>query len=434
MKKLYVVSLGCPKNLVDSERAVSLFLRNNYSITFDVNAATSILINTCAFITSAVKESSRVIGEFIKLKKDGKIKEIFVFGCLVSRFKEALIDRYPEVDLFVDVESLDKVELFLKGKVDDCKILSSRNYFYYQSRFLLTSSHVAYLKISDGCDNFCSYCSIPYIRGRFTSRKIKDIVNEAEVLASCGVKELVIVSQDSLRYGIDIYGKYKIIEILEKLENISSIRWIRLMYLYPSLITRELIRHVKHSEKVLGYFDIPIQHASDKILKLMNRRYTLKELRGVFDMIYSEIENASIRINLIVGFPTEDEKDFKKILYFVDSYPINYINIFKYSPQKGTASFNLGKIDKNIVEKRYRILLEKASVKIDELNKKITGKSFYIIADKENFGRSYMDAPDIDGYFVTSTGMKPGLFYKVNVKKCRGRKRYSVILDKSWLS
>lgn len=429
MKKLYVVSLGCPKNLVDSERAVSIFLNNGYSLSFDVEKSHSVLINTCAFIDCAVRESNLVIREFIKLKKEKKIKELFVLGCFVSRFKDSLIKKYPDVDLFIDLESFDKLEDFLVSKKSDCRFISSRNYFYYPSRFLLTSKHVAYLKISDGCDNFCSYCLIPYIRGRFISRDLNSIIEEAKTLSHIGVKELVIVSQDSLRYGIDIYKEYKIIKLLEKLEDISGIKWIRLMYLYPSLISKELIEHIKKSKKILNYFDIPLQHISDKILKIMNRKYYSKDIRKIFDMIYSELKYPSVRTNFIVGFPYEDEKDFKQIIDFIDYYPINYINIFKYSPQRGTASFNLERPDRKLVQERYKILLNKASAKIDELNKNISNKVFMIIADTNRIGRSYMDAPDIDGHFLLNYDVRPGHFYKVSVINCEGKKRYASVLE-----
>ncbi|MCX7641288.1 MAG: 30S ribosomal protein S12 methylthiotransferase RimO [Elusimicrobiales bacterium] len=428
MKRLYVVSLGCPKNLVDTERTLSVFLKNGYHFSFNQNQCDSVLINTCAFIKSAVKESEEVINEFVDLKMKGKIKEIFVCGCLVSRFKKKLIDRYLDVDLFVDIESLDLLGKFLSGKINKVKLLSSRKYFYNPSRFLLTFPHIAYLKISDGCSNFCSYCTIPYIRGSFKSRKFKNIVDEAKLLADLGVKEIIIVSQDSLRYGIDLYSSYKIIKLLQNLEKINGIKWIRLLYLYPSLINDRLIKYIKQSEKIVNYFDIPIQHISNKILKLMNRKYDSKKVRYIIDRIYNEIPDASIRTNFIVGFPYEDEEDVKELIKFINQYPINYINVFKYSREFSTAAYNFKQIPKKDIDKRYKNISKLVSQKIDELNKRILSKEFVVLADTDSKARSYMDAPDIDGYFSATTNFKPSNFYKVRVITTEGLLRVCEIL------
>lgn len=419
MKRFSIISLGCPKNLVDSEKIADIMYKQGY-ILENKEKLDTVIINTCAFIKDAQKESDSVIKEQLKLKDNKKVRRVVVAGCLVSRYLTNIRELYPQVDLFIDT-SPNKSTFYRDGIV-------SLDLFDYHSRFLLTRKHLAYLKISEGCDNRCSYCAIPSIKGRFRSRRMKDIIDEVKALSDVGVKELVIISQDTLRYGMDLYGKTKLLSLLERIEAINGIKWIRLMYLYPSLISSEIVRFIKNSKKVLHYFDIPLQHVSDKILKLMNRKYDYKRIRMIFDMIYKEIDDACIRANFIVGFPYEDDNDFKKLKDFINHYPLTYINIFKYSREEGTPSYNLSPLPTKVVNERYKKLITLASKKIDEFNKKIEGKVFTIIADSKRRGRSYMDAPEIDGYFETDKDVKEGCFYKVCVKKAYGLRRRCVLV------
>ncbi|MGC8867136.1 MAG: 30S ribosomal protein S12 methylthiotransferase RimO, partial [Elusimicrobiales bacterium] len=418
MKRFHLVSLGCPKNLVDSERIADIFVRNGYIFTSEIECDV-VIINTCSFLSSATRESDRVIKKFIDFKKKGAIKKVVVAGCMVSRYKQSILKRYPDVDAFVDVESLDGLERFVTTRSSQ-RLISTSSYFHHSSRFLLTKNHVAYLKISEGCNNMCSYCVIPNIRGYFRSRNIEELIAEAKALADCGVRELVLISQDTLRYGSDIYGKKSIISLIERLEKIPSLSWIRLMYLYPSEICRDLIEYMKNSKKLLPYFDIPLQHASSKILRLMNRRYDEVMMRDLLDMIFSEIKDAAVRTNFIVGFPYETESDFRKVVRIIDDYPFAYVNLFKYSREKGSSSYFFKQIPSNIKNERYKILLSKASIKLNELNRKIQGRDFVVIADSQRCARSYMDAPDIDGIFETDRDMRLGCFYRVNVVSAYG--------------
>ncbi len=428
MKKFTLVSLGCPKNLVDSERISDILVKKGY-ILKDSGECDIAVINTCAFISSAVRESDRVIKEFVDLKKRGKIKRLIVCGCLVSRYKKDVIKRYPDVDAFAEVESLDGLERWLDGRLKQ-NFISSSSYFYHQSRFLLTKNHIAYLKISDGCNNRCSYCVIPNIRGSFRSRRIEDITAEALALSKCGVKELVIVSQDTLNYGSDIYSSDFILRLLEKLERIESVEWIRLMYLYPSRINKSFLRHIKASKKILHYFDLPLQHVSSKILRLMNRRYDEELVKKTLDMIFSNIEDAVVRTNFIVGFPYETEEDFKKIVEVVEDYPLSYVNVFKYSREKGSILWGFEQIPSRIKNERYKLLLSKASKKIDELNRRIIGKEFVVIADSSKHARSYMDGPDIDGVFEVDRYLERGSFYKVRVINASGKVRKGFVIGR----
>lgn len=421
MKKFSIISLGCPKNLVDSEKIVDIMCKKGYVLSDD-KLVDTVIINTCSFIKAAVNESDSVIREQLKLKKDKKVKRVFVAGCLVSRYASELEKKYPDVDKFINTANNN---IFLKNRK---RKFLNLNIFDYHSRFILTKRHVAYIKISDGCDNFCSYCTIPLIKGRFVSRRISDIIDEVKALSDIGVKELIVISQDTLRYGIDIYGKSKLLSLLEKIQKIKGIDWIRLMYLYPSSISPELIKFIKNNKKILHYFDLPIQHVSNKILRLMNRRYDYKSLKKILDIIYKEIEDACIRTNFIVGFPYEDENDFKELKKFISIYPFSYINVFKYSREKDTTSYNFYQNTQNAINERYKELVAIASRKIDEFNKRIKDKEFTIIADTKRLGRSYMDAPDIDGFFETNKDMLVGSFYKVSITKIYGLKRRCILI------
>jgi ribosomal protein S12 methylthiotransferase len=427
VKKIYIVSLGCPKNLVDTETAVYKFAEKGFAITFDEEDADWVLINTCAFLNSAIKESKSAIKNYISLKKKGKIEKILVFGCLVEREKEKLLNDFPEIDGFFGVGSSDCIDDFLKG---------GGNYFVkkfhtigFENRLLLTLNHSAYLKIADGCDNFCSYCAIPTIRGRFRSKKIEDVLEEAKLLVKNGVKEISLIAQDTTNYGSDIYSSPKLNNLLMKLEKIKKLKWIRLMYLYPSMIDNELLNIIKSSDKILHYIEIPIQHISNRVLKLMNRRYTSYDIYKKIDLIKGKIKDVALRSTFLVGFPGETDKDFKDLLKFLSYSKFNSLSIFKYSREKGTMSYAMKQLDSRVKNERYKTLVSLQSLIVDELNKSIIDKEFEVLFDSTDTARSYMDAPDIDGrFYISNYRGKPGEFKKIKVLNAKGYIREGVVI------
>ncbi len=429
MKKLYIVSLGCAKNLVDSETIVSKFKEYGFELSFDENNADVVLINTCGFLKSSIKESDEIIKHFIKLKKDGRIKNIVVFGCLVERFKGKIIEKYPDVNGFFGVGAWNFIEKFLKGR--DNFFIEENKDLSFESRYLLTQKHSAYLKIADGCDNFCSYCTIPLIRGRFRSKNIEDIIEETKKLVKSGAKEISLIAQDTTKYGYDIYGEYKLVELLEKLEKIKGLKWIRLMYLYPSLVDKRLINRIKNSSKIVHYLELPFQHISDKILKLMNRKYDSKKAYEVVDMLKKEISDIALRTTFIVGFPGETEKDFEKLIEFLNYCRFNSVGVFKYSKEEGTKAYSLKQIDRKTKNLRYNKLILAQSKIVDEINKNLIGKEFEVLFDSANIARSYMDAPDIDGRFeIINYKGKPGEFKRVKIIEAKGYLRKATISKK----
>jgi len=427
VKKIYIVSLGCPKNLVDTETAVYKFAEKGFAITFDEEDADWVLINTCAFLNSAIKESKSAIKNYISLKEKGKIEKILVFGCLVEREKEKLLNDFPEIDGFFGVGSSDCIDDFLKG---------GGNYFVkkfhtigFENRLLLTLNHSAYLKIADGCDNFCSYCAIPTIRGRFRSKKIEDVLEEAKLLVKNGVKEISLIAQDTTNYGSDIYSSPKLNNLLMKLEKIKKLKWIRLMYLYPSMIDNELLNIIKSSDKILHYIEIPIQHISNRVLKLMNRRYTSYDIYKKIDLIKGKIKDVALRSTFLVGFPGETDKDFKDLLKFLSYSKFNSLSIFKYSREKGTMSYAMKQLDSRVKNERYKTLVSLQSLIVDELNKSIIDKEFEVLFDSTDTARSYMDAPDIDGrFYISNYRGKPGEFKKIKVLNAKGYIREGVVI------
>jgi len=427
VKKIYIVSLGCPKNLVDTETAVYKFAEKGFAITFDEEDADWVLINTCAFLNSAIKESKSAIKNYISLKEKGKIEKILVFGCLVEREKEKLLKEFPEIDGFFGVGSSDCINDFLKG---------GGNYFVkkfhtigLENRLLLTLNHSAYLKIAEGCDNFCSYCAIPTIRGRFRSKKIEDVLEEAKLLVKNGVKEISLIAQDTTNYGSDIYSSPKLNNLLMKLEKIKKLKWIRLMYLYPSMIDNELLNIIKSSDKILHYIEIPIQHISNRVLKLMNRRYTSYDIYKKIDLIKGKIKDVALRSTFLVGFPGETDKDFKDLLKFLSYSKFNSLSIFKYSREKGTMSCAMKQLDSRVKNERYKTLVSLQSLIVDELNKSIIDKEFEVLFDSTDTARSYMDAPDIDGrFYISNYRGKPGEFKKIKVLNAKGYIREGVVI------
>lgn len=421
--KVGFISLGCSKNLVDTEMLIGLFEKNKYEIVNNPNEAEIIIINTCGFIESAKQEAIDTIFEMLEYKKQ-KCKHIIVMGCLVQRYKKELEKELPEIDLFVSIDEYDeiweKIQNIINGKtIGDNKL-------EYLERKITTGKNFAYLKIAEGCSNKCTYCAIPYIRGPFESRKMEDILEEAEKLAKSGIKELIVIAQDTTKYGIDIYGKPMLAELLTKLCKIKDIKWIRFLYAYPESISDELIEVVKNNEKICKYFDIPIQHISDTVLKRMNRKSNGASIRELVKKIRKEIPEAVLRTTLIVGFPGETKENFDELYEFVNTYKFDKLGCFAYSKEDGTPAARLKEQlhYKTKQSRLHKIMTLQKEISKESLEKNIN-KTFECLIEGITFdnkyyiGRTYMDVPDIDGliYIKNDRVKEIGEFVKIKIKQ-----------------
>ena len=388
----YIETLGCPKNLVDSEMITSNILDSGCELAQDPQNAEILIVNTCGFIQPAKEESIDVILDFVRLKKEGKCKKLIVVGCLVQRYKEELSESIPEVDLFLGLNEISEIS----------QIFNTENLFE-DKRFILTPNHYAYLRISDGCENFCSYCTIPFIRGPIHSKPLEEIANEAKQLVYQGVKEIIIIAQDIGNYGVDIYGESRLNELLLALDTIENLKWLRLLYLNPQHITKELLITIKNSRNICKYLDIPIQHISDTILKKMNRKTSKKDIIQILDMINDLVPELTIRTTFIVGFPGETDKDFEELLDFVQMQKFNRLGAFTYYQEEGTKAASLpDQIPEHIKKKRYEKLMEVQQVISQDSLESYIGKKLSVIVDKKIKPKIYecrseFDAPDIDG-------------------------------------
>lgn len=403
--KVGFISLGCPKNLVDTEMAIGLFKEKNYIIVNTPEEAEILIINTCGFIEKAKQEGINTILEMAEYKINGKCKFLIVMGCLVQRYKLELIKAIPEVDLFLSIDDYknmwEKISKLIEKEEKKNNHLPDLR---YENRIISTGNKTAYLKIAEGCSNYCTYCAIPYIRGPYASRKMEDILQEAEKLVNSGIQELIVIAQDTTKYGYDLYGEYKLAELLQKLCEIEKVKWIRFLYAYPESITEELIETVKKNEKICKYFDIPIQHISDTILKRMNRRTTGERIKNIVKKIRDEIPDVILRTTLIVGFPGETNSDFEELYYFVQRAKFDKLGVFEYSKEDGTPAAKLENgvhwKTKNVRYKKIMELQQKISKQILEakLGKKVTALIEGISKDGTYYiARTYMDVPDIDG-------------------------------------
>ena len=408
------VSLGCTKNLIDTEMAIGLFKNNNYKIVNNVEEAQIIVINTCGFIEAAKEEAINTILEMAEYKETGKCKYLIVMGCLVQRYKKDLQKALPEVDLFLTIDEYDnfwkQIEMLVKNREEN---LTQK--MEYLDRVITTGKTTTYLKIAEGCSNRCTYCAIPYIRGPFISRPFEDIMAEAKKLAKEGYKEIIVIAQDTTKYGIDLYGKSRFAELLEELAKIKEFKWIRFLYAYPESITDELIQVVKNNKNICRYFDIPIQHISDKVLKRMNRKTTGKNIENLIEKIKTELPDAVLRTSLIVGFPGETEEDFEKLENFVSKAKFDKLGVFTYSKEEGTPASRLPEqIHYKTKQKRYNKIMEIAQKASKENLEKTLGKEYEVLIETKTFddkfyiGRTYMDIPNEDGVvFVKNTKQIP---------------------------
>lgn len=407
--KVGFVSLGCSKNLVDTEMLIGLFKKNCNEIVNEPKDAEIIVINTCGFIESAKQEAIDTILEMSKYKNT-KCKYLIVMGCLIERYKDELIKEMPEVDLFIKYSEYsniwEQIENIINKEKNNSgtKSYEEKNQLDFMGREITTGKNFAYLRIAEGCSNKCTYCAIPYIRGPFVSRKFEDIIEEAKQLVKSGIKELIVIAQDTTKYGIDIYGKPRLSELLQELCKINNLEWIRFLYAYPETITDELIKTVKENDKICKYFDIPIQHISDTILKRMNRKSNSKSIRNVIDKIRKEIPNVILRTTVIVGFPGETQKDFEELYNFIQEVKFDRLGAFKYSKEEGTPAEKLpNQIHHNTKKSRYNKIMTIQQIISMQKQESYIGKKYKILVESKSFdekwylGRSCMDVPEIDG-------------------------------------
>ena len=430
MYKISMVSLGCPKNQVDAEMMLASLKNGGYGIAAEEAEADAIIINTCGFIEDAKKEAIENILEAARYKKTGKCRALIVTGCLAERYRDDVTEEIPEVDVCVGIGSngriCDIVKDAIEGKKQNCygeKYELDLN----ADRILGGYPFSTYLKVADGCDNCCTYCAIPKIRGRMRSRRIEDCVAEAKILAERGVKELIVVAQDTTAYGEDIYGKSMLPELLRELCKVEGLHWIRTLYTYPDRITDELLDTVASEEKIVKYFDIPIQHVNGEILKRMNRTGDYNTLSALIDKIRAKIPEVTIRTTLITGFPGETEEQFSELARFVKEKRFERLGCFTYSAEEGTVAAGFSdqideqtKVDRmeNIMEQQLTVAAEKNEEKIGSVTEVlIEGWDDYI---KCYFGRTPADAPDVDGkiFFMADRPLVLGDFVKVQINDC----------------
>lgn len=447
--KVGFVSLGCSKNLIDTEIVIGHFKNNKYEIENNPEKAEIIVINTCGFIESAKEEAINTILEMAEYKKK-KCKYLIVMGCLVQRYYEELIKELPEVDLFIKIDEYDKlwqkIEKLIKEdnveisttqtskKISEIKPLPMPTYNEFYERVITTGTNFAYLKIGEGCSNKCTYCAIPYIRGPFVSRKMEEIIDEAKILASKGIKEIIIIAQDTTKYGVDIYGEPKLPELLQKISEIPGIEWIRFLYSYPEGITDKLIQIVKENEKICKYFDIPIQHISDKVLKKMNRRTSKKEIEELICKIRKEIPEVTLRTSLIVGFPGETVEDFEELYQFVQKAKFDKLGTFMYSKEDGTPAAKLpDQINGNTKKSRYnKIMKIQQKISRENLQEKI-GKQYEVLIEDISFdekyliGRTKQDVPEIDGIIYIKNNGNNNLINQIIKAEIKEVKEYDLI-------
>lgn len=406
-KKVGIISLGCAKNLVDSEQMLALLDDAGFELTAELEFADAVVINTCGFIESAREEAYENIREVGLLKDEGKVGKIIVAGCLPEREREALLDKFPQIDILLGCANFGDVVSALERAFDGERTAIFGDIdspVKEQGRILTTPEYMAYIKIAEGCDNRCSYCIIPSLRGKFRSRKMEDILSEAEGLALSGVRELIIVAQDTTRYGLDLYGELKLHELLREMCKIEGISWIRLHYLYPDEIPDELIDVIASEEKIVKYLDLPIQHINDRILSAMNRRGDSKYLDELFTKLRARIPNLVIRTSLIVGLPGETDEEFEELCDFVAKHKIERAGAFVYSPEIGTPAAEMeNQIDEETKARRLELISSLTMRIMDDWNKEKLGSEIEVLCEGFDryaecfYGRSYADSPDIDG-------------------------------------
>ncbi len=426
--KILFLSLGCDKNLVDSEVMLGMLTSRGYEITDDENEADVIIINTCCFIHDAMEESIQNILDMAEYKKNGKAKALIVTGCLAQRYRQEILDEIPEVDEVLGTTAIDQiiraVDQALEGKKE--VILSDLNALPLPDakRAVSTGGHFAYLKIAEGCDKHCTYCIIPKLRGAYRSIPMEHLLKEARELAGQGVKELILVAQETTLYGKDIYGEKSLHRLVKELCRINGIQWIRILYCYPEEITDELIQVMKEEKKVCHYLDLPIQHANDQVLKRMGRRTTKQELIDIVSKLRKEIPDICLRTTLITGFPGETREQHEELMDFVDEMEFDRLGVFTYSPEEGTPAAEMqDQVDEEVKKERQAELMELQQEVAFDKAEEMKGREVLVmiegkVADENAYvGRTYRDAPNVDGliFINTEEELVSGDFVRVKV-------------------
>lgn len=429
--KVGMISLGCPKNQVDGELMLKKLNKSGFEISPTIEGSDVMIINTCGFIDDAKKEAIETILEVAEYKAAGLISAIVVTGCLAERYQEEILKEIPEVDSVIGIGADgDIVKVCQKALAGiSTSFFPDKCYLPLEGeRLLSTPSHWAYLKISDGCDNKCSYCAIPGIRGGYIERPMESIVSEAEVLAGQGVKEIILIAQDTTKYGSKLYGESKLADLLKKLVKIDGIRWIRLFYCYPDRVTDELIDVIANEEKICSYIDIPLQHCNAEILKSMNRNGSYDSLKQLINKMKNAIPNLSLRTTFMVGFPGESNEDFEELCCFVKEMKFDKMGCFAYSPEEDTPAFDFeNQIDDDIKKRRSEVLMDIQYSITQESNEKRLGNIYNVIVDgvdeyNNYVGRSYLDSPEIDSgiIFTSERNLSSGDFVNVKITDYNG--------------
>lgn len=441
IKKVAIASLGCSKNLIDSEQMMSCLEENGFELWENEADADIIIVNTCTFIEDARVESIHCILEMAQYKKTGSAKLLVVTGCMAQRYKEQIITEMPEVDIVLGTNDFDKtvqkINEFLSREtteeISEVKAVaegrvccSEAPLMFEHDRVRTTPKYTAYLKIAEGCDNHCTYCVIPSIRGKYRSRKLEDIINEAQKMADEGVKEIIVIAQDTTRYGVDLYGEYRLPQLLTELCRIDGISWVRVHYCYPELVTDELIDVFAKEEKLCKYFDIPIQHCNDRILKLMGRRTNKAQITELISKLRKRIPNVVIRTSLIVGFPGESEEEFDELCDFVSEMRFDRMGAFMYSREEDTPAYSMkNQIDEEEKRRRQEVITVTQAEVDDENNASKVGTVVRVLVEgrdeiiKSYFGRTYADSIEIDGkvFFKSDRKLKEGDFVDVKIEQ-----------------
>lgn len=435
--KVGMISLGCPKNQVDGEVMLEKLNKSGFEIAQSIEDSDVMIINTCGFIEDAKREAIETILEVAEYKKAGIISAIVVTGCLAERYQDEIIKEIPEVDSVIGIGADNDIV-----KVCHKALLGVRTSFYPDKKYLLlegdrmlsTPKHWAYLKISDGCDNRCSYCAIPLIRGGYIERPMENIIKEAQNLANKGIKELIIIAQDTTKYGLKLYGEYKLASLLKELVRIDGIEWIRLYYCYPDRVTDELIDVIANEEKICPYIDIPLQHCNKDILKSMNRAGSYEELKELLNKMKAKIPDFAIRTTFMVGFPNESEENFEELCKFVKEIKFDKMGCFTYSPEEDTPACSYdNQIDEEVKKRRADILMDIQYSVTEELNQNRVGNTYKVIVDGIEDGmyngRAYFDSPEIDSgiMFKSDDKLNIGDFVNVKITACEG---YDLIGEK----
>lgn len=426
LRKIYIVTLGCSKNQIDSELMTSILKNDNYGIANFLEEADIIIVNTCGFIEAAKEESIDTIWEMTKYKTMGSCKYLILTGCLAQRYSKELLEEIEEIDAVMGTGNINKISSIIK-ELDDKKSkiekVDNIDQLYLEDVKRISFNTTEYVKISEGCDNFCTYCIIPKLRGKHRSRPMKDIIREVEYLSSNGVKEIILIAQNTSDYGIDLYDEYCLYKLIDNLNDIEGISWIRLLYLYPDNFSKKLINSIKNNDKVVKYIDIPLQHVNNNVLKSMNRKTNKEDIISLIENLRKEIPEIVIRTTFIVGFPGETEEEFQELCDFISQVKFEKLGVFTYSKEEDTPAYDLpNHISEEVKEDRQKRIMEIQQNISEEIMMAKVNKTYQVLIEEDDghnnyIGRSYMDSPDIDGiiYINCNESLNIGDFVKVNI-------------------